>query len=125
MEEDAAGAVNGKISEYYNFHTRFDNLPWWQVDLLAQCQIYEVRLFNRIENPTVAARCHNFKIEISSDGAHWENLIVKDDNTKFGGADGRPYCLVLSTPRTTRYLRVSLLKAGCLHLNQVQIFGLG
>jgi FkbH-like protein len=124
LEGDAAGAVSGEISARASFHTQSEDGAWWAVDLLLPCQVFEIRLFNRLEQYPIARRGYRFKIEGRLPGAAWQTLAVKDDDGYVGGVDGRPYRAVLPSGPLCQEIRVSLLGVGFLHLNQVQVFGL-
>ena len=87
--------------------------------------VHEIRVFNRIDDFFPAARAFDFRIETSIDGAEWSVLVDRYGEIPFGGADGRPYILRLAAPARARFVRFSLNRAGHLHLNQVQVFGLG
>lgn len=123
VEDDAAGAVNGSISKKYNFHTASEDSPWWKLDLGDEYRIHEVRLFNRLEHVKIAARALRFDILVSDDDVEWTVAFSKDDDVYFGGADGRPFVFAPVQEIRARFIKVRLKGYGCLHLNQVQIYG--
>ena len=123
LSKDAAGAVDGVIDGDYSFHTDTEDAPWWLVDLEGLHEIAEIRLFNRVDWRTLAARANRIRIEISDLGADWVEVFRKDDELVFGGADGDPLIWRASAPVRARYVRVSLLQRNPLHLDQVQVFG--
>ncbi|OZB39596.1 MAG: hypothetical protein B7X48_08230 [Acidiphilium sp. 34-60-192] len=123
VSKDAAGAVDGVIDGDYSFHTDIEDAPWWLVDLDGLHEIAEVRLFNRVDRRSMAARANRIRIEVSALGRDWVEVLRKDDEFIFGGADGDPLIWRATAPITARYVRVSLLQRNPLHLDQVQVFG--
>ncbi len=120
LAEDAQGAVNGKISGEYKFHTGLDDFPWWEVDLGAASIVQEVRLFNRLDLPERATR---LRFLTSFDRVSWTEVFRKEDNRLFGGADGDPLIWQPTLPLPSRFFRIMLLEPGYLHLDQVEVFG--
>ena len=123
LEEDASGAVDGRKTGHHRFHTAYESQPWWMVDLAAMSFITEIHIFNRLFPQETQARAARLKIEV---GANPESLVEvyrKDDDEVFGGADGKPLVWRAGRPITGRYLRIGLLGAGSLHLDQVEVFG--
>ncbi len=123
VSKDAAGAVDGVIDGDYSFHTDIEDAPWWLVDLDGLHEIAEVRLFNRVDRRSNAARANRIRIEVSALGRDWVEVLRKDDEFVFGGADGDPLIWRADATITARYVRVSLLQRNPLHLDQVQVFG--
>lgn len=122
-EQDAAGAVNGRITGGYQCHTDVEAAPWWQVDLGAPARVHEVRVFNRIDSAAMAARLRHFMIETSRDGRHWLAVCRKTDDARVGGIDATPFRFLPPTPVPARFVRLRLLEAGVLHLDQVEVDG--
>jgi hypothetical protein len=124
--DDAAGAVNGKLTGGYQFHTDLEDMPWWQVDLGAPHMLAEIRLYNRIDDREAQLRLNRFQIECSIDGEVW-NTLYTHDGKPVGGADGHP--LVVRAPDETRqvligrHLRIKSLERTWLHLDQVAVYG--
>lgn len=116
---DAGRAVNGRITGHYAFHTDFEDAPWWMVDLQTLYDLHEVRIFNRIDHRDRAAGA---MIEVSRDGRVWEHVHRQERADDWGGADGNPLIVTLPAVRA-RYVRVVLPHFGCLHFDQVQVFG--
>jgi len=79
--EDAAGVVNGVITGMAQCHTTPETRPWWMVDLGAQHLIYEIRLFNRVDQPGLRDRLGAFRIEISDGAGPWV-LIHEHDGSR-------------------------------------------
>jgi hypothetical protein len=123
IEEDANGALNGKIDGKYKFHTDIEDNPWWLVDLGELFGISEIRIFNRIDQAGTAENASRLMIEI---GVGPENLVEvyrRNIDEAFGGFDGNPLIFMPSIPIPGRFVRIKLLKRTCLHLDQVQVYG--
>ena len=119
-DDDAAGAVNGRLTGTYQFHTATEDQPWWQVDLQHAVEIGEVRVFNRLGD--VAHRASRLRIMLSDDGSVWREAMRREDDALFGGADGLPLIWSPDQRETARFVRVQLLGTECLHLDQVQVW---
>src|SRR5271165_3527674 len=72
LQEDAAGAVDGKIDGTRKFHTALEENPWWQVDLGRFYNISEVRIHNTCD--ATAYRFNNFSLAVSIDGEVWAEI---------------------------------------------------
>ncbi|MGH7044456.1 MAG: glycosyltransferase family 2 protein [Acetobacteraceae bacterium] len=123
VEEDAAGVVSGRLTGSFQCHTDGEAAPFWQVDLGVPAQVHEIRVFNRLDNPVVAARLRRFAIDTSSDGRHWMRVCRKSDDTPVGGMDARPFRFLPATPVPARLVRLRLTEPGALHLDQVEVYG--
>ncbi len=123
-EQDAAGAVNGRINGFYSFHTEADTSgPWWMVDLGAMYEIMEVRAFNYLASAGVADRIRQLAILLSQDGTSWTVGYRHNGEPSFGGADGHPLIWRPDAVRAARFVRMHLEVANYLHLDEVQVFG--
>ena len=120
-ETDAAGAVSGLFTGAFQFHTDTEEAPWWQVDLGASARIGEVLLYNRLDN--AAERARRLMISVSQDGQTWREAFRKDTDEPFGGVDGFPLRWTPEPPAEGRFVRVSLIGRTCLHLDQVEVYG--
>jgi hypothetical protein len=114
------GAVDGVLTGARKCHTAFEEAPWWQVDLGGMAQIVEIRVHNTAD--ATASRCRNLSLAVSIDGEAWAELAAKRDGEIVGQAE-RAY--VWSGPGAAfgRFVRVTLLGTGYLHLAQVEVFG--
>jgi hypothetical protein len=119
---DAAGAVNGRITGAYQFHTDRETAPWWRVDLLALHHLTEIRLFNRVDQPHFRQRLGQFRVDVSLDGTDW-TAIYTGDGGNVGGADGDPLILRPNGGLPARYVRITALQPTVLHLDQVGVYG--
>jgi hypothetical protein len=126
VEQDAAGAVSGRITGDFQFHTGVEDAPWWRVDLLAPHRLTEIRLFNSVAEPSDRLHLGRFVIEGSMDGDAWRAIYLHDGSV-VGGADGHPLMLRQadsgSEVAVCRYLRITALQPTALHLDQVEIYG--
>ena len=120
LEGDAAGAVSGVVTGRYQFHTDEEHAPWWQVDLGGPRSIARMRLYNRMDVAQDRARL--FRIDLSDDGVVWREVFRKTSQDDFGGADGAPFQVVLPTPQTGRFVRMTLLTRAYFHLDQIEVY---
>ena len=119
-EADAAGAVDGVVSEPWGFHTGLDANPWWQVDLQAPVKLDRVVIHNRPGD--FQDRQKTLALLVSQDGKTWQ-AAYQHGGAKFGNGDA-----ALTVPcggREARYVRVQLAAKQYLHLNEVQVFAVG
>jgi capsular polysaccharide biosynthesis protein len=93
------------------------------VDLGALHLVYEVRLFNRVDQPGYRERLGAFRIEITDAAGLWVPIHEHDGSRPIGGADGYPLIVKLAPPVLASGLRVMALGYTCLHLDQVQVHG--
>ena len=121
--QDAAGVVNGRITGKAQCHTSLETRPWWMVDLGAPHLIYEVRVFNRVDQPGLRQRLGAFRIEIADAAGPWVPLHEHDGRRLVGGADGYPLIVKPPAPVVASRLRVIALGHTYLHLDQVQVHG--
>ncbi|MCB8874321.1 glycosyltransferase family 2 protein [Acidisoma silvae] len=121
-EEDAAGAVNGKLTGSFQFHTELEHAPWWKVDLTTAAPVAQVRLFNRIDDAACGGRFRNFAIDINDTAGAWHEIYRDTADRILGGVDGRPMILNLQPPILCAGLRVRLLGSDYLHLDQVEAY---
>jgi FkbM family methyltransferase len=122
-EVDAAGAVNGIITGRFQFHTAEEQDPWWCVDLVEVNDITEIRIFNRCEAESLAARLLPFSVFISVDGRNWSKVYSQTDGSPPGAGNRKPLILELSPPVAGRRVKVQRHGRGFLHLDQVEVYG--
>jgi hypothetical protein len=120
VEEDAGGGNNGVINGSYGFHTDHENAPWWQVDLQAVHLIGKVIIYNRLD---MKERCTRLTISGSADGETWAEHATKTNDALFGGADGQPLVFNFLYPITARFIRVTMIGEGILHLDEIEVHG--
>jgi hypothetical protein len=116
--DDPQGAVNGRKTGGYGFHTDRERNPWWQVDLGAPHAINEVRVYNRCD--TGEARARTLTIHLSRDGKAWEQ-VWDQDGVAFGGVVFGPLRALING-RQARYVRLALGDVEYLHLDEVEIY---
>ncbi len=122
-KDDAAGPISGDITGEAQCHTGLEEQPWWMVDLGAPHLLYEVRLFNRVDQPNFRERLGAFRIETADATGPWVTVHEDDGSHPIGGADGYPAIVKLPVPVVASRLRVMALGYTYLHLDQVQIHG--
>jgi hypothetical protein len=141
---DAQGAVDGIKNGSFGFHTNLEKDPWWQVDLLAESSLNEIRIYNRLD--AVPERAETIRVLLSNDGRDWKRVFPPGNaarivggllgaalgqapagppppqRVKFGGADGKPLVVDLKLAKA-RYVRLQLDENQYLHLDEVEIYG--
>lgn len=124
-EEDSAHAVNGKCTGHFAFHTAYESEPWWQITFRQPFHVCLIRLYNRLDNAGARGRAVPLSIDIqTSDDGDWKSVFTYENSPVFGGAEGHPLEWSPREPVLASAVRIRLLKKECLHLDQVQIFGL-
>lgn len=122
-EIDAINALNGIIDGSGKFHTDIEDSPWWMVDLEATHGIEEIRIFNRLDSPGIAARASRLAIEIGLEQNHLVEVWRREIDEPFGGIDGNPLIFKPTIPIPGRFVRIRLLTRNYLHLDQVEVYG--
>jgi hypothetical protein len=117
--QDAAGAVNGRITGGYGFHTGVGAPPWWCVDLEKPCPVREIRVYNRLDVPE---RARTLIAAASNDMLGWTVIHEYKEETDFGGADGKPLVIKFPEPVMMRFLRLQTRVRDMLHLDEVEVF---
>lgn len=120
--EDSAGAVSGVITGSYQFHTDFQDRPWWSIEFEEPTEVREIRIFNRCDDPNCAARLENFVVQYTVDNTEWCSLYEKHGGEIIGGADGRPLIVEVRNSVKPLAIRIMILGSNCLHLDQVEIY---
>ncbi|TNC09408.1 hypothetical protein FF100_26600 [Methylobacterium terricola] len=118
---DARGAISGIHTGADGFHTEIEENPWWKTDLGGLAQISEIRVFNSLKNPSMAARAYPLVIDTSVDGENWERLFHNSGESPFGGVDGHP--LIVRTDRKATFVKLWLTTRDYFHLDEVEIYG--
>ena len=121
VQQDAAGAVNGKCDGSRKFHTALEYNPWWQVDLGGLAVIHEIRIYNTTEN--TAHRFRNFSLEVSIDEQVPVELARKEDDQVVGGIGSATFIWNGPGSAFGRFVRITLLGRDFLHLDQVEVYG--
>ena len=116
---DAGHAVSGKFSGDYAFHTDFDEMPWWCVDLEWSAPVREICIYNRMSQ---RHRARSITITTSRDLLSWTTVYQHEHDLDFGGVDGNPLSIKFADPREIRFIRIHLIGQQLLHLEQVEIY---
>lgn len=121
--QDAAGAVDGVKNGTYGFHTGADPKPWWQVDLGHAVALDRIVIYNRGDG-NVEGRASRLQVLVGNDGQTWTS-IYQHDGTKFSGfVDNKPL-VVPGGGKRARFVRIQLPEPGYLHLDEVEVYGVG
>jgi hypothetical protein len=121
--QDAAGACDGIKDGTFGFHTNNDPKPWWQVDLQEAMPLARVVIFNRCDGQ-VEYRAGRLKVLLSTDGKQWSELYGHDGSKFRGFTDDEPL-VVPAGGKSARFVRVQLSEAQYLHLDEVEVYGVG
>ena len=119
--QDAAGAVDGRKTGKWGFHTANEADPWWQVDLEDLRPLARVVLYNRCD-PGMAERMKDFSLLLSADGQAWREVYRHDGTVFYGQTDGKPLAIPTKGERA-RFLRIRLNGTSYFHLDEVEVYG--
>lgn len=117
----SGGGNNGLRNGTFGFHTLLEAQPWWMVDLLAPHRIAEIHIYNRGDDPAVAARANELDVMVSVDGENWITLLSKTTAEPFG-LDGFPLVVRGSQTLPYRFVMLRLRGVNYLHLQEVEIY---
>ncbi|MFP4058228.1 MAG: discoidin domain-containing protein [Candidatus Brocadiia bacterium] len=120
--DDAMGAVDGKKTGKWAFHTGEDKPPWWHVDLGHKVAIDRVVVYNRCDGGT-AARTRHIQLLLSDDGKSWATAY-EHDGSVFHGATGGPPLTIPLEGREARFVRLQI-PSGWFHLDEVEVYPVG
>ncbi|HWO14743.1 MAG TPA: discoidin domain-containing protein [Polyangiaceae bacterium] len=106
-ETKSCGSLHTRIF----FHTREDNPPWIEFDLVTPTQFSEVYVRNRTDS--VPDRAVPLVVEVSDDAQTWRPVARRDDTFTSWTAS--------FSPVTARYVRLRVDRRSYLHLEIVEI----
>ncbi|MCP4785446.1 MAG: SUMF1/EgtB/PvdO family nonheme iron enzyme [Fuerstiella sp.] len=115
-EEDAPGAVDGQITNYYSFHTGQENPPWWQVDLGQKKSLAVVRIYS----PHYSERLTKFRLLVSDDAQAWKTVHTHAATTN----EMKRFDITLQDVEA-RHVRIAASAQTWMHLDEVMIFAPG
>jgi len=118
----SGGANNGRRTGTYGFHTAHEAQPWWFVDLLADHDISEIRICNRMDSAALAARARDLDVLCSRDGETW-SVVFSNEDTVFG-LDGAPLTVSFADGVMCRFVMLRLRNEGVLHLDEIEVYGM-
>lgn len=122
--EGANGAINGKKTGRFGFHTELEQNPWWMVDLGDIYALSEIVVYNRIDN--CSERSRTLRAAISENGAMWQLVYDHAGRPSFGGVrslDGRPPLIITLEKKTARFVKLTCVGKTYFHLDEVEIYG--
>ena len=119
--QDARGAISGDVTGGFGFHTGEQENPWWQVDLGGPHLIREVVIHNRVDQPEHQDRALPLEIWVSDDGMSFRLSHLRYE--RFGGKDGEPLRWSPEGREQGRFVRLTVPRRTCLHLDEVEIHG--
>ncbi|MEM6344773.1 MAG: PQQ-dependent sugar dehydrogenase [Bacteroidota bacterium] len=111
--DDAGNSMN---------HTKYDQNPWWEVDLGTSYDLEDIKIWNRTD--CCSGRLNNFYVFVSDQPFNSTDLnnTLNDNNVSslhFPGVAGRETDLSLNAQG--RYLRIQLGGSGYLTLAEVEV----
>ncbi|GFH42602.1 hypothetical protein Hs30E_11530 [Lactococcus hodotermopsidis] len=127
----AESAVDGNLDtdkyRFGGFASRWDNKPWWQIDLEVEMAISQLKLYHR---EGYFERTKAIDVEVSSDGETFvkiaelrEIVFTKVETTR--NRQGYAFLKTVNlSPITTRFVRLTNVSddAVIFNLNQVEIY---
>jgi hypothetical protein len=119
----SGGGNNGLRNGTFGFHTLYQPQPWWILDLLGPHRINEIHIYNRPGDPAIAARANELDVLLSVDGDHWMTVLSRTAIEPFG-VDGTPLVVPTSPALPYRFVMLRLRGTNCLHLEEVEVYGL-
>ena len=117
-------ANDGFRTGTFGFHTAFEDEPWWAVDLLERYVIKAVHIYNRADDPALAARARHIAVEISSTGSAWTEIYAHKGAPAFHGSGGGPLVVTFDKVIVARHLRIISRTKTFLHLDEVEVYGI-
>ncbi len=117
---EAVRATLGKKNGGFAFHTKFEDRPWWQVDLDRIHTIDSIVVYNRDRSGSeLASRADSLEVLTSHDGMHWESLHA--EHRPFGGAIDNLPLQIPCHQKGARFVRLQLQDKNYLHLDSVEV----
>lgn len=121
-EQDAAGAVDGKIDGKWGFHTADEENPWWQVDLGSPTALDRVVLYNRCDGGGgFAARAGQIMVLLSDDAKMFQKVYQHDGKSFLGETDKKPLVVKMNGHKA-RFVRLQVPGKTYFHLDEVQVY---
>ncbi len=117
---DAAGTNGETLPHDYGFHTQHEVNPWWMVDLEGEHLVDEIAIVNRRSQ---SQRFQTFRIETSLSLNNWTTRLLQTDPVEVSSDAESPWRLSFPVAVPARYVRVTLIGEGMLHLRRVQVWG--
>ncbi len=105
-----SGAVDGDV-EKIGFHTEETDNPWLLIDLEKPQTVREIDVYNRYE---VSERAVPLVVEVSLDNKTFTQVARKNDDFHAWRAT--------FAPREARYVKLTVQKKACFHLNEVEVY---
>jgi hypothetical protein len=118
--EDAAGAVSGRVTGSFQFHTSEEDQPWWSLTFPRLAEVSQIWIYNRLDVPN---RANDLLVDVETPQGEWRQIAQWAKDTPFGGADGKPLILSFTANQLIRSVRVRLPSRNFLHLDQVEVYG--
>jgi len=120
--DDASGAVDGKKTGSFGFHTTYSKNPWWHVDLGKPYELGRLIIYNRNER-NLDKRAWGMVVLVSPDGKQWREVFRHTDEPFGGIRDGKPLTVDLRDRKVTaRWVRCQVPKQVSFHLDEVEIY---
>jgi hypothetical protein len=113
---DAQGLVDGVVGTSFGVHTRNEESPHVDIDLIDQYRIETVKVHNRADG--WFDDCLPLVVELSVDGKTFNEIGKREDHF-----DADPPWIVDGHSEPARYVRLRLPRKGYIALSEVEVFG--
>ena len=117
--QDALGAVDGRITGEWGFHTLNEKNPWWHVDLGTRTALDRVVLYNRCD--ACGTRNNRILLLLSDDGKTWARAYQHGNKPFWGHSDNKPLVVKLGG-KAARFVRLALDYTMYFHLDEVEVY---
>ncbi|MFT8808746.1 discoidin domain-containing protein [Gluconobacter sp.] len=110
---EADNLTNPRWEGEFAFHTGYESHPWVVIDLLEETFLRSLTIRNR---ETYSERFEHFTIETSLDSESWRTEVFDLSID----SDKKVNFVTFKVPSLGRFLRITSLSKGCLHLRSLR-----
>ena len=114
---DSAKAVNGRRTGTFAFHTDYEVCPWWEIDFGEALEVKSIVIHNRPDH-SERAKCLAI---FGRDGETPWLMVHNQHGEDFGSTADGPLVVEVGG-KQLRFIRIQLLDANYLHLDQVEVW---
>jgi hypothetical protein len=122
-KEGANGAINGRKTGRFGFHTNVEKNPWWQVDLENVYNLSTIVVYNRLDS--CSDRSDTIKVLISVDRLNWKLIYEHKNRLTFGGVrllNGAPPLLIELSKVSAQFVKLECAATTIFHLDEIEIY---
>jgi hypothetical protein len=113
---DAQGLTDGEVGTSFGVHTRNEESPHVDIDLIDQYRVETVKVHNRADG--WFDDCLPLVVELSVDGKVYNEIGKREEHF-----DAEPPWIVDGHSEPARYVRLLLPRKGYIALSEVEVFG--